>query len=292
LCVLATTLEADPNVQLVERPPSATIQYMEVNNNLIPVEMRKAMCYAYDYDYLIDEIMEGFAARMTSPIPEGVLYHHYEDFDLPSMDITIARQALLDANWPGTEGLTANDDVSEGNEWASLVDDGTPLASYNYSYNIGNAVREDMLILISSNFRQIGVEIVDAGMTFSEYLYRVYEVHGFHRDHINLAWSGWIPDYNDPSNYINMLMTNQAVAANGAQVDDAQIQAWMEEALTETDPVAREQIYYNIQKRAAEEIYLWIYGYVSTLPSATAPNVRGYYTNAFEDPLMKHMYIV
>jgi ABC-type transport system substrate-binding protein len=66
----------------------------------------------------------------------------------------------------------------------------------------------------------------------------------------------------------------------------------MEDALTEIDQVARAELYYNIQKRCAEEIYPWIYGYVSVLPSATAPNVRGYYTNPFLDPLFKYVYIV
>ncbi len=272
------TFEADPDIQVGDRPPSLSIQYLGMNNELIPVEMRKAIAYAIDYDYIIDELMQGYAMRMTSPIPKGILYHN-PDFDLPDLDLTIARQALIDANWPGTDDLTATDDDA----WVAKAASATPLATYNYTYNIGNEMREDMLIVCQDNLGKIGVAVTDAGMTWGEYIKRGYEVGDLHRNMLELWWLGWIPDYNDPSNFINMLMTNTAIASNMAKVDDAQLQEWMEAAVTEIDPAKRKVFYDNIQQRCAEVIYPWVYGYVSDAPWCGVANLRGYIPNAMKD---------
>ena len=275
---MVATFEAEPNIAVVPGPPSLIISYMVINNKKIPAAMRKALSWAFDYDYLIDEIIEGYGKRMTSMIPDGVMYHSTEGITLASMDRTIAQQALLDAAWPGTTGLTAGDDAA----WIAKAESATPLATYNFTYNIGNPIREDLLILIQDNFRYIGVKIEGAGMTWAEFIYRCFELHGFTRDYLELGWIGWIPDYNDPSNFINMLMTNTAVAANEGQVDDAQLQTWMEEALEETDTVKREELYHKIQKRCAEVVYPYIYGYVPDLPQCYAANYRGYIDNPFK----------
>lgn len=280
-----------PNVALLERVPSLSIQYLHFNHEQMPVEMRKAMTYAFNYTYLIEEILQGYAKRMISPIPMGIKYHSTEDITLPDYDIETARKALKDAGWPGTAGLTANDDISAGNEWKKLVDDGTPLATYNFTYNTGNPIREDVLVLITDNFKQIGIKITDAGMTWSEYLWRGYEVHGMNRNHLQLGWIGWIPDYNDASNFIGYLMTNRSVASNMAQINDHYIQIWMEEALEETDEVKRAELYHKIQKRSAEEVYPWVYGYVSSVPRFAAPNVRGFVDNPYKD-LFHNVYLV
>ncbi len=281
------TFEADPDIQVGDRPPSLSIQYLGMNNELIPVEMRKAICYAIDYDYIIDELMEGYAMRMTSPIPKGILYHN-PDFDLPDLDLTIARQALIDANWPGTAGLTATDDAA----WVAIAEGATPLATYNYTYTIGNEMRENMLIVCQDNLAKIGVKVTDAGMTLREIIKRVYEVGGLHRNMLELGWLGWIPDYNDPSNCINMFMTNKAIAYNVAKIDDAQLQEWMESAVTEIDQAQRKVYYDNIQERCAEVIYPWVYGYVSKIPWCGVTNLRGYIPNAMNDPVCKTIYFI
>ncbi len=288
---MVQTFDNAPNVALLESAPSLSIQYLHFNHELMPPEMRKAMSYAFNYTYLIDEIMQGYAVRMTSPIPDGIKYYSTENITLADYNIATARAALKDAGFPGTASLTANSDVSAGNDWEKLVTDGTPLATYNFSYNIGNPVREDILILITANFKQIGVKIEDAGMTWHEYLYRGYEVAGLHRNMLELGWIGWIPDYADASNFVGYLMTNRSVASNFAQINDPVLQLWMEEALEETDETARAELYHKIQKRSAEVVYPWIYGYVSHVPRCMAPNVRGFVDNPFKD-LFHSVYLV
>jgi peptide/nickel transport system substrate-binding protein len=269
-------LETNPSVILSEGPPTTTIQYLGMNNKRIPVEMRKAMGYAFDYDYFIEDILQGGADRMRSPIPKGILYSNTEDFDVPVLDLEIARKSLQDANWPGTAGLPLDEDEP----WETLVDNDTPIATYNYTYNYGSLIREPLLPLLRDNYKKIGVKIVGAGMSFYEYVFRMYELSAFHRDMLELFQMGWIADYNEPSNF-NPLMTNEEFlySENFAQINDAQLQIWLEQSVRETDPIARELLYYNIQERFIEEIYPWVMLYVPKLLSFHRANLRGYIPN-------------
>jgi ABC-type transport system substrate-binding protein len=267
-------IETDPSVIITEGLPGTTSSYLGMNNKRIPVEMRKAMAYAFDYDYIIEDRFQGWVYRMRSPIPKGILYSNTEDFDVPVLDLEIARKSLQDANWPGTAGLS----LDENGPWEALVDDNTPIATYNYTYNVGSVLREGLLIRLQDNFKKIGVKIVGASMSWFEYLYRLYELSGLHRDMLELFEMGWIPAYNDPIELINPLMSNQS-HDNFAQINDTQLQTWMEQAVRETDPIARELLYYNIQERFIEEIYPWVMIFVLKYVSCHRANLRGYFPN-------------
>ena len=248
--------------------------------------MRKALSYALDYDYIITELMEDLALRMRSPIPKGILYSNTEDFDVPVLDLTIARQALIDSGLYGSLPAVGDDAA-----WEALAVN-NPIATYNYTYNIGNSMREDMLLVCQDNFAKIGVKVTDAGMTWGEFIYRGYEIGGLTRNMVQLGFIGWGPDYNDPANFINPLFTNKVIASNFAQVDDAEVQQWMEQGLSETDPVAREQLYYNIQEKLIEEIYPWCWCYVGLNYDAFDASLRGLQGNAMNNMRFKFCYFV
>ncbi len=268
-------IRQDANTNLIEGPPSMTIQYLGFNNKQIPQPMRKALSYALDYDYVIAEVMDAEAIRMRSHLPRDMLYADWESYDLAVFDLTIARQTLIDSGL--YEDLPAVDDDAA---WEDLAVN-NPVATYNYTYNVGNRVREDMLIVCQDNFAEIGVKVTDAGMTWSEFISRGYELGGLHRDMLQLFFIGWIPDYNDPSTYTNPLFTNKAIASNMAQVDNDELQTLMEAALGELDPVQRAAMYGEIQQILIEEIYPWAYCYVAKDYDAMSANVRGYKLNPF-----------
>ncbi|MFX1552984.1 MAG: hypothetical protein ACFFBV_03575, partial [Promethearchaeota archaeon] len=80
-----------------------------------------------------------------------------------------------------------------------------------------------------------GVKLTLVGYSFYNYLYRLYNIPGYENE-LELYFIGWIPDYNDPSNFINPLFTPGS-SSNSAQVDDDILNAWMLDCLEETDPV-------------------------------------------------------
>ena len=46
--------------------------------------------------------------------------------------------------------------------------------TWNYSYNIGNPFREDLLILLQDNLDLIGIEVIDQPLAYFDFLHRIY----------------------------------------------------------------------------------------------------------------------
>ena len=237
-----------------------------MDNSEIETAMRKAISYALDYTRLLTIPAGTTIIRCKSPLSKGMLYANWEDFNVPEYDIQTARQALIDANWPGTEGLTANDDISPGNPWETKALSSSPLETYNFTYIIGNERRYAMASLFHENLTQIGINVTLIGVTWANF----WDVPN------QFLLMGWGPDYNDPANNINPLFSSKADGySNLFQFNDAQIQEWIEEGLEETDLIAREQLYYDIQERLIEELYPCIWYYTPLAEFAYVSNLRG-----------------
>ena len=302
---------ADSGVTLIgddplEEQQSLVTQYMGMNCLKINQTFRQVISYAIDYDYIIDEIMEGTADRLESPIPEGILMGNWSSQEA-THDVAKARTMMQDIGYGyngtdttlgwldwGAVDYTAFDLDFDG-VWEYAATHGRAAASYSFTYNVGNQMREDMLALLMDNLPKIGITVIGYGMTWGEYIYRLYEVGNLNRDMLELYWIGWGPDYNDPSNFINPLFTNRSVASNGAQYDGFlaakeagrdefylwdNVQMLMEAALSETDLATRRKMYNRIQDLLVEEDMPWVWGYSSKVFDAYVTALEGYETNA------------
>ncbi len=245
------------------------VNFISMNNSVVNKTMRKAISYALDYDLLVPLGREWSTGpqdviRTRSRLSKGMLYSNWEDFDVPTLNITKARQVLIKANLPGTSGLTANDNVSTGNEWESLVYNGTPLAEYNFSYIVNWDFHRDMALLFQNNLTQIGINITVFPRTFWDHWFSVNE-------HQFLIY-GWFPDYNDPTS--NMAYYGDYFT-NPSMVNDTYLQNLLENADQEYNKTLREQLYYEIQEYLIEDLYpeIWWYTPVSRVPFS--PKVAG-----------------
>jgi peptide/nickel transport system substrate-binding protein len=129
----------DPTI-IVDDFVGLEYEYLGMNNIRINTTMRKAISYALNYSLILetnDFYSQGSQIRCKSPLPLGTIYSNWEDFDVPNYNITKARQVLKDNNWPGTESLTVNNNVTPGNEWESIAYSLAPLSAYNVSHIIG-----------------------------------------------------------------------------------------------------------------------------------------------------------
>jgi ABC-type transport system substrate-binding protein len=246
---LYPTFDADPNIVLYLAGQGLITQYLGFNTLLINTTWRNALSAAIDYEYITEEWWEGNAVRLESPVPLGITWANWSHQEAPT-NLTHARLILQHMGF----GL---DDSAAQNPWGTdpdMDDDGviddadnlpagltdvngdgdidyddtdnanwtsaaryTPFRFFNFTYNIGNQFREDIFQMLLSQFALVGVKIDAAGMTWRDFIYRLYEVGTFSRDMLQLYWIGWGPDYNDPSNFLNPLFTNRSVASNGAQ---------------------------------------------------------------------------
>jgi peptide/nickel transport system substrate-binding protein len=252
-----------PGIEL-ERTPRPGMFCIYMNNKVINTTMRKAISYAFNYSAIANLDLFGkppssiLPIRAESPIPKGMLYSHWGSFDMPYYNISIARQALKDANWPGTAGLTANDNITSGNEWEIVANSSTPLATYNHTYPIDGIFGDEYFYtMLNENLKQIGVNLEQAAVTFYEFNAMIWEYGGYNRNMLGIVKRvAWGADYNDPYTIINPVFSSKDdEIVNIGQVNDALVQQWMEEAVEETNETVREQIYFNIEKRLIEEVY-------------------------------------
>jgi ABC-type transport system substrate-binding protein len=273
------TMRADSSLTFVEAGLDLITQYIGFNNKVINKTWRQAFSYALDYDYMIDELREGEAERLASPLPMGLVYAN-NTYNVPTENLTHAR-LLMQSMGYGT-GFSLTEDA----EWTELATnplDGTfaPFRTINFTYNLGNLFREDMYKLSALNLARIGVYVEDAGSEWGLYLDmlqdRRAQSQGF--DSLNMWLIGWMPDYNDPSNYINSLMSNVS-ASNAAQINDPTLEAYMLAGLEATDPIARATIYDNMQRYIVEDLVPWALCYQGLNRDVFTTRLKGYPSNA------------
>lgn len=291
---------------LTQNAQSTGIQYLGFNANYINKTLREAISYAVDYDYIIDNLMDGYAVRLKSPIPVGITYGN-SSLNAPIYNVTHAREVIQSivpaaALWNSTYVDLQNDELynADHNNWITAS-----FFSFNYTYNIGNPMREDMFVLLTRDLKEIGIKVEEAGTTWGTFLGKLFEWEPNYRDELELFWIGWGADYNDPSNFINPLYTNKSVAANEGQyngylsaIEDGRdpfklwdnVQLLMEAAVGETDPVARKAMYDRIQYLMVERDFVYVWGYQSLPHNAYNSKIAGWDTTLYAD-VMGKLYI-
>ncbi|MFX0177529.1 MAG: ABC transporter substrate-binding protein [Candidatus Hodarchaeota archaeon] len=279
---LYDTFNLTRGIELYYQGQDWVIQYLGMNNIHINRTVREAISYAFDEEYLIDEIVYGHASRLKSALPPGLKYYN-GTLDQPRTNMSKAREIMQSMGYGG--GFSLVDDAPWIAQSASA-----PFFTWNYTYNIGNPVREDVLILMTNVLMKLGIRVEDAGMTWGDFLDRLYHTPPYTREDLRLYWIGWGPDYNDPINYINPLYTNRSIASNGAQYNGYteamvagrdemnlwdNVQLLMEAQIGESSDVIRGQMFNRIQELLVAEDFAWVYGYVRVRACAYVDNLKG-----------------
>ncbi|MFW9938516.1 MAG: ABC transporter substrate-binding protein [Candidatus Thorarchaeota archaeon] len=233
---LYDTFRTDPNTELPYAGGGLVVQYLGMNSVLLNVTWKNAIAWAIDYDYIVEEWWEGNAVRCEGPIPDGITYCNWTGTQEPVTDLEYARGIMQSMGYgydsygnpwgidPDTDddGVVDDptDDTTNNYNWSrAATRPPGPFLIVNFTYNIGNQFREDILTMITNQLSLLGIQVTGAGMTWTQFIYRLYEVGNLQRNMLQLYWIGWGPDYNDPSNFINPLFTNRSIASNGGQYD-------------------------------------------------------------------------
>lgn len=261
--------------------------YISMDYERVNITMRKAISYAFNYTYFLDEINSNPYVKLKSYIPFSFPYSNWTAFEVPDYDIIKARQTLKDINWPGTSGLTVNGDISPGNEWELIANSSTPLATYNTSATYDSVGINATSTLIAKNLKQIGVKVELLNMSRNDYYTAAAQ------GNIDFAIVGYYPDFNDPHNVLDPLFSNSSYA-NYNRVNDPIIQTLLQEGIDEIDQSARRQIYYDLQQHLIEEVYPYLMLYTDLTYHCWNQNVRGI-TTAYKSEfsfLLKNIYLV
>ncbi|MFX1298245.1 MAG: ABC transporter substrate-binding protein [Promethearchaeota archaeon] len=263
------TFKADGNITVLDTGrTSPLIQYMGINNRRFNITWRNAFSYAFDYSGVIDVLLEGYAERLLSPVPPGVTYHN-NSYNCPTYNLATARSYM--------QSMGYGVDFTTDAQWEAAT-----FLTINYTYNVGNYIREGVRDIVMDNFDKIGVVVEDAGVTWEQYKDRLYNrrqlSHGW--DSLELWWLGRIPDYNDPENFINPMFSNIS-GSNACQVNDPYLETLMAAGIEETDEDMRRTLYWEMQRYIVEDLRPWMSGYVPKLITAHDNSLTGFQQNGF-----------
>jgi len=272
-----SAMEAEEEVFLYEAGFDAISQYLGFNNKQINITWRNAISYALNYSSIIDRLENSRIYRVTrlkSPLPKGLLYANWS-FNYPIFNVTKAREIMQsmgfgvgwDARFPGNHEA----------QWQSAN-----FRTLNYTWNTGNFFREKVFEVLIDSLPLIGIEVEDAGMPWEEFKDRLYnrKVLSAGWDALQLYQMGWIPDFNDPSTYLNPLYSNMSTY-NTAQVNDPYLQVLLDQGIAETGPT-REAIYDEIQRYLVEDLRPHAWLFVEKNYDVWDKNLHGFPSNALD----------
>ncbi|TFF94478.1 MAG: ABC transporter substrate-binding protein [Promethearchaeota archaeon] len=277
LISLYPAFEADPEIILYKFTEdtgltSLIYQYIGFNNKLINSTLRKAMAYAFNYTFMLEEMVLGQGVRAYSPISTGWCPDWYNaSVDFPIYNLTNARRILVDSGI-APAWLPINDDPNQI-DWEN-----TELATFEFFGNIGNSFREDMLVVLQDWFNDIGIEVTNGLVNWEEYLNVLSDPSRY--DELELFFLGWNPDYFNPWNMLNPL-SNPTSEWNYAQVNDIYLTQRLNDIVEELNQTKQQEIVKDLQYYLAQYQF-HLYAYHRKLTFVHAADIAGVAYNAME----------
>lgn len=237
-------------------------QYLGFNNEKINVTMRKAMAYAFNYTYMLEEMLQDQAIRAYSPISPGWGDDWYNDsVDFPNYNLTEARRILVDSGVASGLPINGNPDDSQ---WLAA-----DIATYSYQGNTGNSFREDMLTALQDWYEPIGITVTDDLMTWGEYLELLF----YNYDDLELFFIGWLPDYLNPWNMMDPLF-NPASYSNSGQVNDTALTQALNDIVAELNETKAQEMVKDLQYYFAKNQF-HLYAYHSKIIGIYPTYIKG-----------------
>ncbi len=236
--------------------------YFLVNTKRAPlddVRVRKALSMAVDREKLARTVLHGSGVPAYAITPPGTL--GYQPPRLFGHDVAAAQQLLAEAGYPGGEGFPG----------AEVV------------YNTSEDHRKVAVALQQMWKDALGIDITLTNQEWKVYLTTVDEMD------FDLARRGWIGDYVDPNNFLDLFICgggNNSTGFCNARFDDMILR----EAPRAPNREARFAIFREAETLLVEEMpFIPIYTYTSK--HLVHPSVRGMPANLMDHTNFKYVYL-
>jgi peptide/nickel transport system substrate-binding protein len=173
------------------------------NTFMADKNVRRALCYAFDYQSAIDSAFNGYLNRLPGCIPIGMPYDETQNNGQPyyNYNLSTAAQILDDAGF--VRNYLIHGILYRFN--------GTSIRIF---YNIGNSGREKMAFRFHTALNEIGILSSVIAEEWPQYLNLIYRTNEW-----EIAFLGWMPDYNDPDDYIAPLVGSAAIGGDTFNTD-------------------------------------------------------------------------
>ena len=229
----------------------------QLDGNGIPLDffsdlnVRQALATCFNYDLYNEEVLLGQGVRNNGAIIRGMLGYN-EDGSMYEYDPE-ACAAHLEAAWGG-----------------QLPETGF---RFQVGFNTGNTTRQTIAEILQAEFGAINelyqVEVV--GLPWPTLLRSV------RASQVPIAIQGWQEDIHDPHNWVQPYLVG--TYATNAQIPDellTQFREIINAAALESDPAAREQLYFELQQLTHDSVPQ-VYLLQRDAPWYTQRWVNGYY---------------
>ncbi len=195
--------------------------------------VRQAITHAIDREAIVEHVMNGLG--QVAHVPESPLSWAYNP-DVPKFghDVEKAKQMLADAGWTlGADGILEKD----GKKFSVEV-----------KTNQGNKIREDIVVIIQQQLKEVGIEIKPQIVEFSSLIADI-DPGVWNFEGIVLGWSlGTDPD---PSGIFHTKEIAEGLNFTG--YSNPEIDKLMDAQLQELDKEKRKQMIGEIQALLAED---------------------------------------
>src|SRR5271157_1045551 len=262
-------------------PDDLFIQYIGMNNQIINQSCRKAMTYAFDYNYYLTQVLQGLSSRLHGPIPNGMAFYNGSIPYVVNQNLTAARKALIAmATTAGLSWASAASTNLNVNSWWTNMAATNPIATYNYTYNAGNLVRQQIGVLLTNCSALVGIKVT--ALTAADWGAFIGDLGNWnHQKYYPLFALGWAPDFNDPDDYVHPLLMPGSTS-DMAHVNDAQINASIDASLSATTIAGRQAAYNDLMNYTQNGLYPWIFLQQGHLRQVWTDNVLGYTMNIMD----------
>ena len=229
-----------------------------VENPYALKNMRKTLCYVFNYTAEIYDINNGIAVQGKGPVPIG-MFGHYEEGYPYELDLEEAQ-----TYWNAAMTDDGLDDILANNSYRLI-----------FYHNSGNEVRRKSQLLLKDGLTDLlemegtiqpseDLTIDVQGLEWSTYLHAAID------GQVGCWMIGWIPDYPDPDNYVIPYCKSTGAYAAWARIDEsegwnaAEVDGWCDAAAASQDDAERLEFYEDIQIAIVEHAaYIWCYQYAT-----------------------------
>ena len=209
--------------------------------------VRKALHMALDRESMIKSVYYGQAIIADSEYPPISWAYNQNVTPKYKYDKAGAQKLLDDAGWvKGSDGIRSKGGVR---------------LSFELNTNSGNKVRENLIVVMQQQWKEIGVEVTPRPIAFQTLVTQIRSTHTFQALVIGIASSDTDPDQ-------TTLWTTKGIGSgglNGMQYKNPDVDRLMAEALTSTDRSKRKPLYGQIQNILMDELPAPILAFYNSL---------------------------
>ena len=257
----------DLNSELMQAPPSFSVSYIGLNVDEPPLDDRKvrqALNLAINKEEIANIVLADLVVPANGILPPGFPGYN-PNLQGYEYDPVRARQLLEESKY--------------GNDLENF-----PPINLTSAGSFGANVSLDMEVVQQMWERNLGITVGFQQTEFATFL------KDLHRKRFQMYDTGWIADYPDPENFLDLLFHSES-SNNHMNYRNDDVNTLLLQARTEPDQATRYRLYNQIEQMIIDDapwIPLWFSGDSYLL---LKPSVHDYYLTPLIIPRLRYVYL-